>query len=59
MTYAEILAIEDTNVDKIYLHRAGAYLERVQVRTVGQQKDDYYEDASSTGISTFNHSWEE
>lgn len=26
MTYAEILAIEDTNVDKIYLHRAGAFL---------------------------------
>ena len=26
MTYAEILAIEATNVDKIYLHRAGAFL---------------------------------
>ena len=34
-------------------------LVQITVRTVGQQKDDYYQDASSTGISTFNHSWGE
>lgn len=34
-------------------------LVQITVRTVGQQKDDYYEDASSTVISTFNHSWGE